>query len=142
MKLPRAAGFFFSLWMPTALFGQAFTANLTGIVKDQNGGVVPNVVVKLTNTGTNDKRQVRTGDEGRYTFSQLLPGSYELTAAAPGFRTAVEKDIKLQANQTAAVDISLQLGEVTQRVEVTEGAVTLDTQTANQNITLEQNMVN
>jgi Carboxypeptidase regulatory-like domain len=129
------------LSMAMACFGQAFTSNLTGIARDQNGGIVPNVSIKLKNTGTNEERQVRTGEDGRYTFSQLLPGVYELTAQAAGFRLFVETNIKLLANQTGAVDIALQLGEVTQRVEVSEDVVSLDTQTANQNITLEQNMV-
>jgi hypothetical protein len=47
---------------------QTFTANITGIVKDQNGGVIPNVTVKLKNTGTNDERQTTTKGEGRYAF--------------------------------------------------------------------------
>jgi len=102
--------------LTTTAIAQTFTANVTGIVKDQNGGVVPNVLVKIKNTGTNEERQTRTQSEGRYTFSQLLPGTYQLTAESPGFRGFVGNNIRLVASQTGSFDITLELGEVAQHV--------------------------
>ena len=61
-------------------FGQAFTANLTGVLSDASGGVIPNATVTLTNQGTNEKRAATTTAEGRYVFSQLLSGIYSLSA--------------------------------------------------------------
>ena len=69
------------------VFPQAFTANLTGVITDPQNAVMPRVVVKLKNTATQETRQTTTGNEGRYTFSQLLPSVYELTAEVPGFRS-------------------------------------------------------
>ena len=122
-------------------FGQAFTANLTGLVTDPAEAAVPGVNLKLVNTDTKEDRQTTSTGEGRYTFSQLLPGNYELTAGAPGFRTFVQRNINLVANQSAAVNFALQLGDMTQRVEVADSAVQLDTQTANQAATLNRDMV-
>ncbi|MBM3736323.1 MAG: TonB-dependent receptor [Acidobacteria bacterium] len=129
------------LLMAAAAHGQIFTANLTGLVTDPTGGAVPGVTVKVTNTATNESRTTTTGSEGRYTFSQLLPGSYALFAQTTGFKAFTQTGITLQASQSAAVDVALQVGEVTQRVEVAATVVQLDTQTANQSVTLNRDMV-
>src|SRR6266849_306715 len=111
---------------------QVFTANLTGLVTDPNQAVMPGVSVRIKNVATNEGRQTLTGTEGRYTFSQLLPGTYDVTAEFTGFRSVVQRDIALAANQSAELNFSMQVGDVTQTVEVKENTVALDTQTANQ----------
>lgn len=120
---------------------QIFTANLTGAVTDPTGGAIQSVTVKITNVATKEVRQAVTGAEGRYTFSQLLPGRYELRAESPGFKAFVQTGITLQASQSVALDFPLQVGEVSQRVEVAAAVVQLDTQTANQSVTLNRDMV-
>jgi hypothetical protein len=130
-----------ALTAASSCFGQAFTASLTGVVTDPAAAVIPGVEVKLRNTATNEERSTGTGVEGRYTFSQLLPGTYELQVAATGFKTFVQTNIILRANQSAAFDMTLQVGGVTERVEVAAAAVQLDTQTANQTLTLNRDMV-
>ena len=96
--------FAFTVMDQPRCFGQAFSANLTGLVTDPAGAAVPGITVKVTNTATNEERQTKAGSEGRYSFSQLLPGTYELTAGAPGFQTFVERNITLVANQSAALN--------------------------------------
>ena len=71
---------------------QVFTANLTGIVADPNQSVMPGVAVRIKNVATNEARQTSTGTEGRYTFSQLLPGTYDVTAEFTGFRSVVQRE--------------------------------------------------
>jgi hypothetical protein len=127
--------------VPLVCLAQASLASLTGIVADPGGALIPNASVKLINVATREERQSSTSGEGRFTFSQLLPGNYELTATASGFRTFDAKDIRLVASQAGTLDVALQLGEINQRVEVEASAVQIDTQTANQNVTLEQKMV-
>src|SRR5689334_15227043 len=102
---------------------QVFTANLTGIVADPNQSVMPGVSVRIKNVATNEARQTVTGSEGRYTFSQLLPGTYDVTAEFTGFRSVVQRDIALAANQSAELNFSMQVGDVTQTVEVKENTV-------------------
>jgi hypothetical protein len=122
-------------------FGQAFTANLTGVVTDPSGAAIPGGAVRIRNTATEETRQTNTGADGRYTFSQLLPGVYELTFEATGFKTFVQRSLTLLANQSATLDPRLELGATTEKIEVTAAAVQVDTQTANQSVTLSKQLV-
>src|SRR5882724_5631661 len=79
------------LFAQTPCFGQAFTATLTGVISDSTGAVIPGCKVQLMNTGTNEKRTTAAGASGRFVFSQLLPGSYELSAEGTGFRSFVQQ---------------------------------------------------
>lgn len=122
-------------------FGQAFTANLTGLVTDPSNAVVPGARVKLRNRGTNETRQTESGPAGRYTLSQLLPGAYDLTVEANGFKTSMQQSIILRANHSAEANISLQPGDISESIHVAPTVVQLDTQTANQSVTLNKDMV-
>ncbi len=121
--------------------GQTFSASLTGAVTDPQGAAIPNASVELKNTATNDLRQTTTGTDGRYIFSQLLPGKYDLTAKADGFKTFLHRGVTLLASRAATLDFPLQIGAVTQSIEVSAQAALLDTQSANQSATLTQSLV-
>ena len=121
--------------------GQTFSASLTGVVMDPNAAVIPAAEVTITNVGTQDTRSTSTGAEGRYNFSSLLPGSYELRIESPGFKAFVRSEIRLQGSQDAEIDVELELGEVTETVEVTAEAVMLDTQSANQTTSLDRSEI-
>src|SRR5262245_27061176 len=86
--------------------GQTFTANLTGIVSDPNHAVMTGVTVRIKNTATNESRQTTTGNEGRYTFSQLLPGEYEVSGEFTGFKTTLQRGVTLVSNQSAELNIT------------------------------------
>lgn len=120
-------------------YGQAFTANLRGAFTDASGAVVPGAQVQLTSTATNDKRTTVSGNSGQYTFSQLLPGSYELSVEAAGFKKYVQQGIDLRANETAELSVALQVGAASEQVQVTASAEMLDTQTADQSVRIETN---
>jgi hypothetical protein len=124
-----------------ALFGQAFTGTITGTVTDPNGAAVPGAAVRARNEATNDTRQQAANSDGLYTFSQLPPGTYEVTVEMQGFRKAVQTATELRVNQTLELNIALQLGEVSQTVEVSAGVTLLDTQSANRAVTLDQRAV-
>lgn len=132
---------FVTLLISTAAFSQTFTANLTGVVADSTGGAIPGAIVKLENSATREKREAATGTEGRFSFSQLQPGTYELQAEAKGFRSYVQRGINLIAGQSAALNFALQVGEISQRVEIASAAIQVDTQTANQSVTLTRDMI-
>ena len=116
--------------------GQTFTASLTGVVTDPKQAGIPGATVKVQNTATNEIRATATAADGRYTFSQLLPGPYEITAEAKGFKTFVQRGINLSASQSAELNLPMQLGDVTQSVEIAAASVMLDTQSANESVTL------
>jgi hypothetical protein len=97
--------------------------------------------VRVRNEATSDTRQATTGGDGRYIFSQLPPGNYEVSVEMTGFRKSVQKNAELRVNATLELNFNLQLGEVTQVVEVTAGVTMLDTQSANRSVTLNQQAV-
>jgi Carboxypeptidase regulatory-like domain/TonB dependent receptor/TonB-dependent Receptor Plug Domain len=116
--------------------GQIFTSGLSGVVTDPNQAAVPNASVTLKNTANGETRETKTSTDGRYSFSQLRPGSYEISVEASGFRKAVAPAITLQASQTTEFNVPMTVGEVAQNVEVNAAAPLLDTQTANKAVTL------
>jgi hypothetical protein len=124
------------LLLAPACNGQVFTASVSGIVKDPSGAEVPGATVRLRNTSTNDARSVNSAGDGRYTFSQLSPGTYELTVEAKGFRSFVQPQLTLNASQAAEFNVPLTIGDATQRVEVAAAAPVLDTQSADKSVTL------
>ncbi len=136
MKCPRMRTLLFVFVLAPAAFPQAFTANVTGLISDPVQAAVPSAVVKLLNRSTREARQTSTSAEGRYVFSQLLPGPYEITVEAPGFKSTTNTGITLTANQSAEVHMTLQIGQVTESVEINAAAAQLNTQSANQSYTL------
>lgn len=139
---PQKNAFYLALTLALCLFasmavcGQAFMTSLSGVVTDATGGVVPGISIELKNAATGDVRETLTASDGTYHFSQLPPGAYELTAKAPGFKTFVQHNITLLAQGGRELNITMELGEIAQSVEVTETAVLLDTKSANVSATL------
>jgi len=130
------------LFVATAsVFGQASTGTISGIVTDPNSASIAGALVRLRNEATGDTRQTPSGNDGLYVFSQLPPGTYEISAENAGFRKSVQTGAVLRVNQTLEVNFSLQIGEVTQIVEVSAGVTMLDTQSANRSVTLDQQAV-
>ncbi|MGO8787461.1 MAG: carboxypeptidase regulatory-like domain-containing protein [Terriglobia bacterium] len=113
-----------------ALFGQTPTATLTGLVQDQSGAVVQGANLTLTNTGTGIPRTTKSGSDGYYTFSILLPGTYELTVEDAGFETLAHKDIRLDVQETVRLNLTLQVGVASQAVTVTASVPLLQQETS------------
>src|SRR3954447_2960589 len=124
-----------------SLYGQVSTAELSGTVTDATGATVANVKVTATNAGTNIERSTNTDSTGRYIIPLLPPGDYVLTAEASGFRKSVQRGITLQVNQQASIDISLQLGQVSESVEVTAQAPLLQSEASNLGTVVSEKLV-
>jgi hypothetical protein len=112
------------------VLAQTATAELSGNVTDSTGAVVANARITATNPSTGFSREVRTNQSGAYVFTILQPGVYNLAAEAPGFRKTVQNNIELQVNQRADVDIQMQLGQLTETVEVTGAAPLLEAESS------------
>ncbi len=106
------------------------TGSLSGQVKDEKGAILPNATVTLRNVGTNQSRTVQTDDDGRYRFSNLSVGEYEISVEAAGFAKLIQTGVSLLLNQDAVVDVSMQLKGVQEIVTVVENASLLNTSTA------------
>ena len=107
-------------------YAQVSGATLSGTVTDSSGAVIPNAQVAILDVSTGVTRTVTTGGAGFYTAPNLLPGIYEIRATAPGFSTQVHRGITLTVGAEQALDIKMQVGQVSQTVEVTTEAPTVE----------------
>jgi len=119
----------------------ATTAAVTGSVADPSGALVPDARITIANTATGLTRTVRTSTDGFYTFTLLPIGTYDLSVAKEGFQTLRQSGIVLDVNQTAQVNVTLQLGTTAQTVEVQAQVQILATQTSNLGQVVEQRVL-
>ena len=117
------------LWIvtvsPKAVHGQQ--AQISGNVGDSSGALVPGVAISVTSPDTGLTRSVVTNENGFYLLPLLPPGRYALKAQKQGFRDYVRSGIQLDVGQQAEIDISLQVGNATQSINVTAGTPLLET---------------
>jgi hypothetical protein len=111
------------------LLGQTL-GDLSGRVTDASGAGVPNAAVALTNTSTNGVRNTESSTDGLYSFSSVPPGVYNLKVEHPGFRTATSNNVQVQVQQSVRLDLTLQVGQVSETVEVSATAALLQAENA------------
>src|SRR5213594_322885 len=119
-------GFLGSIVTCTSVWAQA-TAQISGTVKDQSGAVLPGVEVTATQTDTGIKRSTITNETGSYVLPNLMLGPYRLEAALPGFRTHVQTGVVLQVGSSPVVNAVLEVGQVSETVEVQANAALVET---------------
>src|SRR5262245_51851588 len=102
--------------------GQTVGATLEGTVSDTSGAVLPGAEIKVTNMSTRTTNDLLSDERGRFRVPLLQSGEYELQVTMVGFTTSVRRGIRLTVGQTALVDVTLQVGAVSQDVSVTADA--------------------
>ena len=112
------------------LMSQAFEAQLTGVVKDQSGAVVPGAQLKVTNLATHVSYSGTSNDQGIYRFPSLPPAEYSVTCSVQGFKTFQQNRITLQVAQVFELNVNLQAGEMSEQVTVTAAPPPLETESA------------
>src|SRR5689334_2598096 len=122
------ARFWVSLLFVIGLYAQADLATVTGVVTDSDQAVIPGAVLTIRHTGTNVAHSMVTGEDGYFTIPNLPPGPYELTASKPGFTTYRLRSIVLETGQTLRHDVRLQIGSVSETVNVTAEIAVLNTE--------------
>ncbi len=127
MKLTQLLTLSF-LFSTGALWAQ-ITGDLRGIVTDPSGAAVPGASVSLSSTETGETRTAATDTEGRYNFNLLKIGAYRVAVEAQGFRRSMT-DATVRSAEITAVNLKLEVGQVTEQVVVTDAASPLDTQNA------------
>src|ERR1700692_3660242 len=120
-------GFLLCFGLP--LLGQTL-GDISGRVSDPSGAGVPTAAVTLTNTATNAVRTENTTGEGLYTFASVPPGIYNVKVEHPGFRTVSSTNVEVQVQQSVRLDLTLQVGQVSETVEVSAQAALLQSENA------------
>jgi hypothetical protein len=116
--------------LPVVVLAQAISGDLLGVVTDPTGALIANARVVATNLGTGAKTTTTTGTNGEYRFVNLPVGHYSLEMTSPGM-TGGFKDVQVQLNTQATVNIKASVTASQQVIEVTADSVTIDTTTAN-----------
>jgi len=137
----KSKGVFFSLSLIAVLLmsffitttsarAQVTGATVTGTVTDPSGAVIPNAKIVIKNTSTGVVRNVQSNNAGLYTAPNLLPGPYSVTISASGFSTEVRSGIVLTVGANQVLNVALQVGKVTNLVQVTGAAPTVQLATS------------
>ncbi|HZN11891.1 MAG TPA: carboxypeptidase-like regulatory domain-containing protein, partial [Blastocatellia bacterium] len=138
----RAAAAFLLLLTPfSPLHAQTTSGEISGSVTDPSGSVVPGVVITLTNPATNAVREVKTNDSGLYAISALPPGVYHLKAATAGFRAIERRNIEVLVGSSNRIDLNLEVGELSNIVEIAGGAPVLQSENASIGTVIENRSV-
>ena len=120
-------GLFLSLAL--SVFGQTF-GDLSGEVRDASGATVAGAKVSLLNSATGATRDTVTSEAGTYAFPSLQPGSYTMKVEKAGFKATTRTGLEIQVQQSRREDVDLQLGNVTETIEVAASALSLQTENA------------
>jgi hypothetical protein len=127
-----------SVFVSSNGFAQTATARLVGIVHDASGAAIPNAKVTATQDATRQKTETTTNPSGEYVLSALQPGTYTLNVEAGGFRKGLVTGLELDAAANVSQLVTLEVGQVTEVVEVKANVVSVQTADAqvSQSITM------
>jgi len=126
----------------SSLSAQTTYGSVAGLVADSSGAAISGAEVTLTNTGTAEKHVQQTGSDGLYSFVNLLPGTYRIDVEKPGFKHVARPDVVVEVGQSVRIDLTLQVGEVTQTVEVTGETPQLQADTSSLGQVVEERKAN
>lgn len=129
MRFVLSLAVLFSLVWAPLLWAQAPTGEITGTIADSTGAVISGAQIVLTNPATNFSRSTQSNASGLYTLPSLVPGLYNLKVEMTGFSAQTRNNVELQVGQVTRIDFTLQIGNVSEVVEVTGGAPVLQTET-------------
>lgn len=116
-----------TLCFGTLVYAQFDSAAVLGTVRDASGGVLSKVVVHLINQDTGIESEIATDSNGEFTFSNVKIGKYTVSAESPGFSKAIAKDVAVNVGARQRVELTMQVGAVSESVEVNEAAALLAT---------------
>lgn len=116
--------------LSVAAFGQTFYGTVVGSVQDSTGAVIPGASVTVTSLATGEQRLQETEASGLFRFVNLVPGQYRLEARSEGFKQFVQEPIVVEVEASIRIDPVLEIGEVTEVVEVVSSTPLLQSQTS------------
>jgi hypothetical protein len=125
---------------PSGVLAQS-TASISGVVKDIGGAVLPGVSVSVKNDGSGAAQEVLTDAAGRYQVTALDAGSYTVTAALTGFKTAEARGVRVAPGQPVTIPLTLEIGSLEETVNVTSSSELINTETATVAATLNSDQI-
>ncbi|HWX38573.1 MAG TPA: carboxypeptidase regulatory-like domain-containing protein [Candidatus Sulfotelmatobacter sp.] len=131
-----------SLLIVSPLFSQGNLGRITGTITDQSGGAIAGATVTVLDVQRGVSRTLTTGDSGEYNAPNLLPGSYSVRAEAKGFKKVEQQNILLEVGKEIRVDLSLQPGEISQTITITEAPPMVETTNATLGGTISNETIN
>jgi hypothetical protein len=133
-RRPKVSRSLLSAFLTCAAAGvcaaQSTTQSIQGLVTDSSGAVVVAAKVTATNLGTGVSQTVSTNETGNYTFTLVPVGDYEMRVEMAGFKTEAVRGLRVETAAQVRQNFSLQVGNVSETVEVAASAVILNTETA------------
>jgi hypothetical protein len=109
---------------------ERITASLAGTIRDSSSAVIPNASVAINNTGTHVATMARTNEVGQFIVSILPPGPLTVTVDALGFKRLIREGLVLNVDETAQLDLVLEVGPTNETIQVNSAEPLLETQTS------------
>jgi Carboxypeptidase regulatory-like domain len=132
----------FVLLLTSIAFGQSDRGSITGTIKDQRGGVVPDAKITVTNVSSGEFRQTTSGSEGSFNLPELKAATYKLYVEAQGFKSATIDALQVGVQTTRRAEVTLEPGDISESVPVTaEITPTLQTDTPVQQLNVTERQV-
>jgi hypothetical protein len=119
----------------------AQSARITGIITDTSDALMSGVEVTVTNVSTGVSRRATSNEQGNYSVPFLQPGLYRITAQATGFKPLTREGITLVVDQVARIDMKMEVGQLTESIEVTAEATLVDSSNATLGVVVENRRV-
>jgi hypothetical protein len=121
---------------------QTTYGSIAGAVTDPSGAAIADSQVSLTNIGTAEKRVQSTGSDGLYDFVSLIPGKYRIEVEKTGFKRTTRPEVIVEVGQSVRIDLSMQVGDVTQTIEVSGETPQLQVETSSLGQVVEERKAN
>src|SRR5258708_5356494 len=121
---------------------QSSYGTISGSVTDASGAAIADAQVTLTNLGTSEKRTQETGSEAFYSFVNLNPGRYKIDVEKPGFKRITRPEVVVDVQQTVRIGLAMQVGDVSQSMEVTGETPLLQPETSSLGQVVEERKAN
>lgn len=126
----RLAPIWVSIILAGMSYGQSFYGSVVGTVTDSSGSAVPQAGVTMVNMGTAERRVIQTDTSGNYQFVNVPPGQYRVEVEKTGFRRFIREPVTVEVQSSVRIDVGMQLGDMSQVIEVQAQTPLLQTENA------------
>jgi hypothetical protein len=127
-----------TLFCAAGLWGQTYQGGVRGVVRDPAGSIIADAKVGLVNQATNVSRATLTNGQGEYSFAAIDPATYAVTVESPGFKRVEQKNVVVGTQQFLTIDLTMEVGAVSESIQVSEEVPLIETANASQGQVLDR----